>query len=98
MVNFSNCVQRFAGTWVIRVIVEMSYFALFPLFHLIMSALHKSPIGSDNYLNCYMKVVYYNITSTPGLVRIHFRINLRTQVFFEKISFFLFCGAPKNIF
>ena len=96
MVNFSNCVQRFAGTWVIRVIVEMSYFALFPLFHLIMSALHKSPIGSDNYLNCYMKVVYYNITSTPGLVRIHFRTNPRTQVFGGN-QYFSFFGAPKNI-
>ena len=49
----------------------------------ILNFLHRSQIGSYNYLNCYMKVVYYLYTSTPGIVRIHFQTNPRTQVFRE---------------
>ena len=58
---------------------------------------HRSQIGSYDYLNCYMNVVYYNFISTPGIVRIHFRTNPRIQVFWEN-QFFSFCGAPKNFF
>ena len=58
---------------------------------------HRSQIGSYNYLNCYMKVVYYIFTSTPGVVRFHFWTNPRTQVFWEN-QFFSFCGSPKNFF
>ena len=50
-------------------------------------------LGSFNCLNCSMKVVYYIFTSTPGVVRIHFRTNPRTQIF-EKISFFLILWGP----
>ena len=46
-----------------------------------LSPLHRSQIGRYNYLNCSMKVVYYIFTSTPGVVRIHFRTNPTTQVF-----------------
>ena len=42
---------------------------------------HRSQIGSYNCLNCTMKVVYYIFTSTPGVVKIHFRANPRIQVF-----------------
>ena len=56
---------------------------------------HRSQIGSYNCLNCSMKVVYYVFTSTPGVVRIHFRTNPKIQVFVEN-QFFSFCGAPKN--
>ena len=58
---------------------------------------HRSQIGRYNYLNCSMKVVYYIFTSTPGVVRTHFRTNPRIQVFWEN-QFFSFCGAPKNFF
>ena len=58
---------------------------------------HRSQRQSYNNLNCSMKVVYYIFTSTPGVVRIHFRANPRIQVFWEN-QFFSFCGAPKNIF
>ena len=58
---------------------------------------HPSQIGSHNCLNCSMKVVYYIFTSTPGVVRNHFRTNPKTQVFWEN-QFFSFCGVPKNIF
>ena len=62
-----------------------------------MVNIHRSQIGSYNCLNCYMRVVYYIFTSTPGVVRFHFRTNPRTQVFWEN-QFFSFCGVPKNIF
>ena len=54
---------------------------------------HRSQIGSYNCLRCSMKVVYYILTSTPGVVRIHFRANPRIQVFWEN-QFFSFCGVP----
>ena len=63
----------------------------------ILIIVHRSHIGSYNYLNCSMKVVYYIFTSTPGVVRIHFWANPRIQVFLEN-QFFSFCGVPKNIF
>ena len=37
-------------------------------------------------------------TSTPGVVRMHFWTNSRTQVFGENHFFFLFCGALKHFF
>ena len=58
---------------------------------------HRSQRGSYNCLNCYMKVVCYIFSSTPGVVRIHFRANPRIQVFWEN-QFFSFCGAPRNNF
>ena len=61
-------------------------------FDLINVPSHRSQRGSYNCLHCSMKVVYYIFTSTPGVVRIHFWTNPRTQVFFEKISFFILWG------
>ena len=43
-----------------------------------------------------MKVVYYIFTSSPGVVRIPFWTNPRSQVFFRKLVFFI-CGDPKNL-
>ena len=65
--------------------------------HTLKLAKHRSQIWSYNCLNCYMRVVYYIFTSAPGVVRIHFRTNPTTQVFWEN-QFFSFCGVPKNIF
>ena len=42
-----------------------------------------------------IKVVYYIFVSTPGVVRIPFQTNPRTQVFWES-QFLSFCGANEN--
>ena len=70
---------------------------LFSHFSLKCNDFHRSHIGSNNCLNCSIKVVYYIFTSTPGVVRIHFWANPRIQVFLEN-QFFSFCRAPKNFF
>ena len=57
---------------------------------------HRSQRGRYNSLHCSMEVVYYIFTSTPGVIRIHFRTNPRTQVFLRKSIFLKFCGVPKN--
>ena len=63
----------------------------------LISPKHRSQRGSYNCLHCSMKLVYYIFTSTPRVVRTHFRTNPRIQVFWEN-QFFPFCGESKNIF
>ena len=43
--------------------------------------IHRSQIGIYNCFHCSMKVVHYIFTSTPGVFRIHFWTNPKTQVF-----------------
>ena len=69
-------VQAFQGPGVPRISKSHSNMKVILVF-----ILHRSHIGSYNYLNCSMKVVYYIFTSTPGVVRIHFWANPRIQVF-----------------
>ena len=59
---------------------------------------HRSQIGSYNCLNCSMKVVYYIFTSTPGVVRTHFRTNPKILVFLRKSVFFHFVGPLETFF